>query len=593
MSTKPPSDSDFMRYVDLAEPKLAEGGYVLYLRRSIPRKKRRSEDGNEDEESEKPTKIDEVSIEQQRTYCREYAARKGINIVAVFEEVESAKIPDKREEFKKMLKYFQEHSNLGVLAWAPDRLSRNALEAGILIQYHLDKQIVDFQFCTYYFHQDSSGLEHLMIEFARAMGYSLRLSKTVSRGMFDTYHKFKQWQSRPKFGYEQLLKTMSDGQRKRVNFPVPHRGKDGKMGEFDAVQLAFALRRQRLPFDEIAKRINEEGFLTKLGKKGKMTKMRLTQSGKTKDGYDKTGILRDTYYYGVMKGNLGEEDIRNITETDDEGGVVEFVPAVTEEEFLECQTINQERARKKKLKHKNLPFGDEMIKCKHCGYTITPQAKENDKYVFFYCSNTACKGRRSHAQSKEKTAANGMTGNKLFDLIGDIFRQKFKPTQKDMTAYLLYLEKRNKWNRMGRERNIKSYTTQITDMGKQIEEQDAQLTAALAKGVDHETEKRIRATHKKRVTALQQQITAKSDRITKLRSQERPVTLDVDEWLELMNELSTLWKKANLPQKKKIAQSVFLELIIENGKMASYKCKDAYKALEKANLDGDGGRPQT
>lgn len=589
MSTKTLQDSDFIRYIDLAEPQLAEG-YVLYLRRSFPHKKGKKED---DGDYEKPTKIDEVSIEQQKKFCREYAARKGLKIVAEFEEVESAKIPDQRGEFKKMLKYFQEHSNLGVLAWAPDRLSRNALEAGMLIQYHLEKQIVDFQFCTYYFHQDSSGLEHLMIEFARAMGYSLRLSKTVSRGMYDTYHRFKQWQSRPKFGYEQLLKTMPDGQRKRVNFPVPHRGKDGRMGEFDAVQLAFALRRQKLPFDEIAKRINEEGFITKQGKPGKMTKSRLTQSGITKEGYDKVGILRDTYYYGVMKGNLGEEDIRNITESDDEGNIVEFVPAVTEEEFWECQTINEERARTKHEKHDHLPFGGEMIKCNHCGYTITPQAKKNDLYVYYYCSNSACTGRRSHAQSKGKSAANGMTGDVLFKLIGKIFQQKFKPTQKDMTAYLLYLEKRNKWNKMGRERNIKSYNTQITDAEKQIEEHDARLTAALAKGVDHETMQRIRATHKKQVSVLNEQIKAKSERIAKLRGQERPITLDVDEWLELMNKLSTLWKDAKLPQKKKIARSVFLELVIENGKLASYKCKDAYKALEKANLDSDGGRWRT
>lgn len=588
MSSRNPPDSDFLRYIDLAEPKLAEAGYVLYLRRSIPNKKGRKDSSEED--YEKPTKIDEVSIEQQRKYCREFAARKGLPIVAVFEEVESAKIPDQRGEFRKMLKYFQEHSNLGVLAWSPDRLSRNALEAGMLIQYHLDKQIVDFQFVTYYFHQDSSGLEHLMIEFARAMGYSLRLSKTVSRGMYDAYHRFKRSMSRPKFGYEQLLKTMPDGQRKRVNFPVPHHGKDGRMGEFDVVQLAFALRRQKLPFDEIAKLINDEGFITKQGRPGKMTKNRLTQSGKTKDGYDKIGILRDTYYYGVMKGNLGIEDIRNITETDDEGNAVEFVPAVTEEEFLECQVINEAKAKTKKQKHDHLPFGGEMIRCGHCGYTITPQAKKNDLYVYYYCSNSACTGHRSHAQSKGKSAANGMTGEKLFKLIGKIFLQKFKPTCKDMTAYLLYLEKRNKWNRMGRERNIKSYNTQITDAEKQIEEHDARLTAALAKGVDRETEVRIRATHKKQVTVLSQQIKAKSERITKLRSQERPVTLDVDEWLELMNNLSTKWKDAKLPQKKKIARSIFLELVIKNGKLASYKCKDAYKALEDANLDGDGGR---
>jgi hypothetical protein len=88
---------------------------------------------------------------------------------------------------------------------------------------------------------------------------------------------------------------------------------------------------------------------------------------------------------------------------------------------------------------------------------------------------------------------------------------------------------------------------------------------------------------------LNSQIKAKSDRITKLRGNERPITLDVEEWLELMKKLHALWKKAKLEPKKIIAQKVFLELIIKNGKLADYTCKDTYKALEKANLDDDGG----
>lgn len=482
-----------MRYIDLAEPKIAEGGYVLYLRRSIPKKKGKND---QDEEYEKPTKIDEFSIEQQRDFCRAYAAKKGLTIVAEFQEVESAKIPDQRDEFKKMLKYFQEHSNIGVLAWAPDRLSRNALEAGMLIQYHLDKQIVDFQFCTYYFHQDSSGLEHLMIEFARAMGYSLRLSKTVSRGMYDTYHTFKQWQSRPKFGYEQLLKTTSDGQRKRVNFLIPHRGKDGRMGEFDVVQLAFELRRTGMSFDEIAKRINEEGFITKQGRSGEMTKSRLTASGMSKDGYEKVGILRDTFFYGVMKGAMGEEDIREITETDDDGNIIHFVPAVSEEDFFACQEVNEERARKKSKKHDHLPFRD-LIRCGHCNMAITPQSKKEDKHIYYYCTNSTCTGRRQHAQKKGRDVANGITGEDLYKKIGLIFQRKFQPSRKDMTAYLLYLEKRNRWNRERRDRNIKSYTAQIASAEKRIEELDAEVTSTLSKIRDSAMIDRITKMHKR------------------------------------------------------------------------------------------------
>ena len=69
------------------------------------------------------------------------------------------------------------------LAWHPDRLSRNALEAGMLIQMLDDELIKDLAFPAYNFHNDTSGKEHLTIEFARAKGYTDRLSEVILRGV--------------------------------------------------------------------------------------------------------------------------------------------------------------------------------------------------------------------------------------------------------------------------------------------------------------------------------------------------------------------------------------------------------------------------
>ena len=70
----------------------------------------------------------------------------------------------------------------GIVAWHPNRLSRNALEAGMIVQMLDDGLIKNLFFShAYSFHNDTSGKEHLTIEFARAKGYNDHLSEVVRR----------------------------------------------------------------------------------------------------------------------------------------------------------------------------------------------------------------------------------------------------------------------------------------------------------------------------------------------------------------------------------------------------------------------------
>lgn len=88
----------------------------------------------------------------------------------------------------------------GILSWHPNRLSRNALEAGQIVQMLDDEQIQNLYFASYSFHNDTSGKEHLTIEFARAKGYNDQLSDVVSRGIISR-ERMGAMISRRKFGY--------------------------------------------------------------------------------------------------------------------------------------------------------------------------------------------------------------------------------------------------------------------------------------------------------------------------------------------------------------------------------------------------------
>src|SRR3989339_1563941 len=93
--------------------------YAIYARRSS------------DESSGKQYK----SIPDQLQFCSELAQREGITVPEkyIFSESASAKTANNRPIFNKLLALIRAGHIDGIISWHPDRLSRNMLEAGTII----------------------------------------------------------------------------------------------------------------------------------------------------------------------------------------------------------------------------------------------------------------------------------------------------------------------------------------------------------------------------------------------------------------------------------------------------------------------------
>ncbi len=141
--------------------------YVLYARKSS-------------EEKDKQ----EHSIEDQISECKKFAKIQGLKIVEVVTEEKSAKTSNNRPKFLKLIEDFEnETSNYdGIISWHPNRLSRNMLEAGRIIDLLDSGKIQDLKFASFTFNNDSSGKLLLSITFAMAKEYSDNLSTNVIRG---------------------------------------------------------------------------------------------------------------------------------------------------------------------------------------------------------------------------------------------------------------------------------------------------------------------------------------------------------------------------------------------------------------------------
>ena len=106
------------------------------------------------------------SLPNQIKDCLNYAESKGIVVVEALKESHSAKISGRRPIFTKILKDLEAGKYDGVLAWHPDHLARNSLEAGTIVDMVDNGKIKDLKFPTLEFTNDSSGKLLLSIMFA-------------------------------------------------------------------------------------------------------------------------------------------------------------------------------------------------------------------------------------------------------------------------------------------------------------------------------------------------------------------------------------------------------------------------------------------
>ncbi len=123
-----------------------------------------------------------LSIEAQLTEVREFAQKEGIFIVQEFIETKSAKKPG-RDIFEKMIFGIENDEVVGILAWHPDRLARNAVDAGKIIHLLDIGKLETLKFPTFWFEKTPQGLFMLSIAFGQSKYYIDNLSENIKRGL--------------------------------------------------------------------------------------------------------------------------------------------------------------------------------------------------------------------------------------------------------------------------------------------------------------------------------------------------------------------------------------------------------------------------
>jgi site-specific DNA recombinase len=296
--------------------------YIGYVRKST-----------EDEERQV------LSKEAQRDKISERFA--DLDIIDVLDESKSAAEPDKRPVFASILKMIDEGKIDGIVAWHPDRLSRNEMDASA-ITYRIRKGVLkDLKFASFTFDNSPEGIMMLQMTMSQSQYFSSKLSKDVKRGN-ETKRKNGGLTGVAPQGYLNDLLTkrvIKDPER----FPLVRRAFDMYLTGEHSVQ-------------EILRTMNGD-WKYRTVKRNKSGDKPLSRSVLYQ-------MLRNVRYVGLVPDPYDENKLYK----------AEFPAMISQDEYDKVQSLLGSKGYPHLAQHKEFALRG-FIRCGECGCMITAQSK--------------------------------------------------------------------------------------------------------------------------------------------------------------------------------------------------------------------------
>ncbi len=324
-----------------------------------------------------------LSIESQRQELQRYVEREHLQIVAVKEEAKSARTPG-RPVFNDLLKRIERGEADGIVAWHPDRLARNALDGGQVIQLLDTGKLVSLRFPTYTFENTSQGKFMLAIMFGQSKYYVDSLSENIRRG--NRTKREKGWlPSRAPIGY---LNTRSEAGEKIIipdpdRFPVLKRMWELLLSGGSSVPQLLDLA------------TNDWGLRTP--KRKRLGGSPLSVSGIYR-------VFSNPFYAGhiLYQGQWfpGKHE-----------------PMITVDQFEQAQVLLGRSSRARPKAHVFAYSG--LMKCGLCRCSVTVEEKVNrygSRYVYYRCTH-----KRRDLVCREKSLEEGQLQEQILDFLKTIY----------------------------------------------------------------------------------------------------------------------------------------------------------------------------
>lgn len=510
--------------------------YVMYLRRSTIDESRQMR-----------------SIPDQKVDCKELSKRLGLNVVEVIEEDGSAKKPNKRPLFSNMLKRLRASEYDAIIAWHPDRLARNMIEAGKII-HMLDTDVIkDIRFHSHQFSNDANGKMLLGMLFVFSKHYSDDLSSKVTRGVRGNLRDYKSGGT-PKHGY-----IRDDDGVYRT---------DGK--NFEIIKEAWHMRAAGQHIQDICDYINAQGYQKYFKKDGKGHQVfHMTDSVLGP-------LFRDTFYYGELVQSGQTVDLVNAP--------VHFEPMIDKETYFKVQEFSRLNRRTSKGRKPFLPLRY-MVYCDVCKFDRPMQVgrskgRDGTHRLYYRCLNKDCA--RGYGDRS-------IRGKLVFDEINRVVKEKLESLPPE--AYDKYLKEVKAYSTTALTK-LRSDLARAKTVKKGYENRIVNLSSSRSV-IDDETAKKTLLSE---IAEASQEVNRLDQSIKKYELDIARATLpkiDRKEFEAAIADMTVKLKAADVVQKDTIVSNLFLNLYFDHQKMTHYSLKEPFASLVELSAIQLGGDERT
>ena len=463
------------------------------------------------------------SLDSQENELREVAKKNNLNIVKVFKESMSAK-ESGRPIFNEMMDIIEKGKADGILCWKLDRLARNFIDGGKIIDL-LQKSIIK-EIRTYTStHLPNDNVLLLAVNFGMANQYIRDLSENVKRGNRAKLEKGG-WPNYAPVGYlnNKADKTIKVDEKRKHH-----------------VQKAFNLYATGgYSLGEIKDTLYKDGFKTRRGKK-----------------YSKSSIhrmLQNSFYCGLME-KYGKTYKGN------------HEPLISFSKFEKVkEVLNKGKSRSKKKKHFYSARG--FLTCANCGCMLTAVTKKG--YIYYYCTNGKgnCEAHK-HYLRKEKID-NLLSGvfeklkfdDEVIEIFGEAYKEKYE-------------NKRNETESL-----IKPLNNELNS----LLEKELRLTDGYTSGKIREE---IYDLKLEEINNERERTKAKIKEIRENKEKPRATFEQVKKFLLSASKAGEHYRMLEKQEQRQMLENILLNASIKNEKVAYYKLKSPYKEIAQTPKNGD------
>lgn len=515
--------------------------YAIYLRKST-------------DDPEKQVR----SVEDQESECLKVAEDNGITVLEedIIREHESAKVSGMRPLFRKLLDRLIAGELDGIIAWHPNRLARNMLEAGEIIDLLDRNTIKDLKFAAHTFANDSSGKMLLGMVFVLAKQYSDQLSTDVMRGNRKSIESGA-YINKSKHGY-----VKDTDQRLRP---------DGN--NYALMKEAFRKRLQGETLETIAQYLNESSYTRRNREDSDPYKTKFTKQVLS-------SVFGDPVYAGVVHYGKSYKELEE---------VYDFMPMITPEEFFLLNNYDP-YAQKVKLKRVKRSKGNlkadllsGQVLCHYCKSSMhggATRSSAGKRYYYFRCGKKECEMFNKSTRAKV-----------IVDFAKNYLAQKPFTSKESYESYrqeIMRLQQSESGKIQSQIMAAKQNLNNVYDDIESVESNMAKETDAEMKGIQREQRKKLKD-REKHLRKVIKELDAKKKNILKA-----PATFE--KFIAIIDDLSdTLDRVQSTEELDGLLSKIFLNLYVTQKSVEKYTLKAPFGALECLNRDevSLGGRCRT